>query len=319
MIRSQRNSSGNVSISVVISTYNRASSLDLALESLATQNGPLPFEVILVDNNSTDQTQQIARKWSTDSRLLLKSIVEERQGISYARNTGIDAASGQIVAFLDDDAIAAEVWLESILDSFQSHDAQCVGGRVDPIWETPRPTWLHDRLLFAVSVVDHGNSPRELVSAYPLGCNFAVLRCTLKELGGFQPALGRIRGQLLSGEELEFFQRLQKRGGRIYYNPRMLVRHLVPSTRASKPYLRRRRYWDGRSTAIRDSLHRGLGYRVAMAGGRVFAAIPFYIMAMSLTGIHQVGLSFYYQCQALKSIGYVAQTANDGLSSLRRL
>src|SRR5580704_18928318 len=138
-----------LSISVVICTRNRISYLRSAVNSVILQasNSPLA-EVIVVDNGSTDSTADFVRSLCPTFPNV-KYIFEPSLGLSHARNSGLRAAQGQYIAFLDDDAVAEDGWLSQIPIAFETGggDIACVGGKIEPIWGKPRPTWLHDDLL----------------------------------------------------------------------------------------------------------------------------------------------------------------------------
>ena len=146
----------NIDISAIICTHNRASYLIKAIQSLVNQTlDKSLYEIIIVDNGSTDDTKRIVSEEFASVRNL-KYVYEPILGLSQARNTGWKNAKGKYVAYLDDDAIADSQWIEKILLTFNSvkptHGA--LGGKVEPIWESPRPRWVSDSMLVAVTIVD---------------------------------------------------------------------------------------------------------------------------------------------------------------------
>jgi len=241
--------------SVVIPTYNRAELLALALDSVLAQRTSVPYEVIAVDNNSTDHTREVVERAAKGAAAEVRYVFEPVQGSSAARNAGIAAARGEILAFLDDDVIAEPDWLAALADAYaRVPDAWAVGGRVTLRLPDRLPGWLGplDGLVASyLSEQDLGEDltriefPRGLISA-----NLSVKREALQRVGGFAQDLGRFGGLLLSGEDLELCWRIQRAGGGVYYCGRASVSHLVPPERLTKPFFRRRAYWQGRTEAV---------------------------------------------------------------------
>jgi glycosyltransferase involved in cell wall biosynthesis len=257
-------------ISVIVCTRNRAASLRTTLESLARQTMDRQrFEVLVVDNGSTDDTGTVLARTGLDN---LRALTEPRVGLSRARNTGVAAATGDVVAFLDDDATAATDWLEAIAASL-AHDPGAVTGRVLPIWEDPRPPWLSDTMLPYLSIVDWGAAGGRLrPGEWLCGTNMAIRRRTLVDVGGFPEQLGRIDGKLLSMEEVVVQRRLERRGVSVRYDPALVVHHRVPTARVSPEWLERRAFWQGVSSALCERQSAGAlaarpwGYFVGFAG-----------------------------------------------------
>lgn len=245
------------SIAAVICTYNRYDLLPKAIASLARQMLPTDEFQILVVDNSPDHAH--SERVSQDFRAIknLQWIVERTPGLSNARNVGTHASQAPIVAFMDDDAIAAPTWLQSLMGAFNQFgdEAQAAGGRVDPLWDVQRPSWLHDELLGYVSVVNWGGgarfaAPKEWVA----GTNIAFRRQSLIDAGGFSVHLGRNKSghALLSNDEIETIARIAARGGRLVYVPDAVVEHLVPKDRLTQPWFRRRVAWQAVSDYIQD-------------------------------------------------------------------
>ena len=132
-------------ISVVVCTYNRSEYLRRMLMSLREALIPehLSCEIILVDNHSTDNTKYVFEEIARPHRSNWKYVFEEKEGISHARNRGVREAKGEIIAFTDDDVIVDKYWIQNICKAFEENsDVVCVGGKILPIWEIPKPEWL---------------------------------------------------------------------------------------------------------------------------------------------------------------------------------
>jgi len=249
---------GNVRISAIVCTHDRAAVLPGALRSLADQTlAAESYEIVVVDNHSHDETQEIVcDELSGFSNL--RTVHEPRLGLSSARNTGWRHATGPIVAYLDDDALAPRDWLERILAAFETlHPTPGgVGGRIDPIWEAPRPSWLPDSCLPFLIILDLSPVPIVLPPGkFLVGTNMAFPRSLLEALGGFPVELGPIGGRFGSGEETMLQRWIRAQGLSLYYDPAICVRHRVPESRLSRRWLLRRMYWEGLSRA-RQTLFR---------------------------------------------------------------
>jgi glucosyl-dolichyl phosphate glucuronosyltransferase len=264
-------------VSVVICTYNRAAFLDKLLGSLVRQEFTGEHEVIVVDNNSIDNTKEVVTRWRplAHPRCPIHYIVATQQGLSHARNTGAIAAGGDVVAFIDDDAVAEQRWLQHIIDDMTDQAISCVGGKVIPDWSEPPPPWLTPLLWPAIGGSIHGETRRIMSGKlYPMGGNMAVRQSWYQLVGGFNPQLGRVGRNLVSVEEIEFADRIRRQGGLMLYDPDMIIYHYVPPERMSTAYLARRYYWDGRSMARWERI-RGRRYRQWIVGLiRLLVAVP---------------------------------------------
>jgi glycosyltransferase involved in cell wall biosynthesis len=251
-------------VSVLICTWNRATLLRETLEHLARVKVPsgLRWEIVVIDNNSTDDTATVVRSHLQSFPTVVRYVFEQRQGKSCAMNTGIRAASAPILAFADDDVRVSQTWLAAIADAFRAHpDIDYVGGPVDPIWESPCPSWFSSSgsILFGtLAILDYGAEPFvfEERRRIPLGANFAIRRSLVERIGDFDPQLGRNDLKTLLGQELpEFFARARAIGARGRYLPDMRVGHHVPASRLRPAYFRRWWYGKGISRARLEARH----------------------------------------------------------------
>ena len=232
-----------VDLSIVICTHNRVGLLGDALTHLVAQSAPsVTTEIIVVDNNSTDGTADLVRKMAIDFPAI-HYVFEARQGISYARNTGWGLARGAIVAFTDDDVCVAPDWAARIHAAFAAHgDVDCVGGKVLPVWPAEPPSWLTRSHWAPLAILDYGTVPLLLDrndARCLVGANMAIRRDVLHRLGGFSPALQRVKDGIGSIEDHEFLIRLWESGGRALYLPELVVESPVDLRRLQKGYHRR--------------------------------------------------------------------------------
>ncbi|NEQ49250.1 MAG: glycosyltransferase family 2 protein [Leptolyngbya sp. SIO3F4] len=245
----------SILISAVICTYNRATYLKKAIQSLMAQNlKEEVYEILIVDNNSTDNTKKTVIEFSADVHNI-HYIFEPIQGLSKARNTGLAEAKGEYVAYLDDDAIAEPDWLESILSCFEAATSPlgCVGGKIDPIWEAPCPEWLPDNYLSYLTILDWGPEPILIDSKkYLAGANMAFPTDLLRKLGGFNVELGRQGKKLLSSEEVWLQETIRRHSHDVYYDPSVVVKHHAAASRLVPDWFFQRLYWQGISNAFLD-------------------------------------------------------------------
>jgi glycosyltransferase involved in cell wall biosynthesis len=240
--------------SVVIATYNRATLLRDTLASLAGIATDAPWELIVVDNNSPDDTERVVDEARATFPVPLRYAFEKQQGRSAALNLGFRLAAGDIIVTTDDDVRVARDWLTSIEKGLNAFDCDYVGGRVTPIFEQPSlPDWFppNNGLLWGViALLDYGPQPIKFGTRVPLGVNMAMRRHAIERAGGFDPAIGRKAGTLLGQEVREWCQRARAANLKGFYAPELIVHHVIPTDRLNKKYFRRWYYWHGISRAI---------------------------------------------------------------------
>jgi glycosyltransferase involved in cell wall biosynthesis len=242
-------SDGSRDTSVVICAYtmDRWSDIVAAVDSVRHQ-GPGPREIILVIDHN-DALLRRAQSELPASRVLANA---GARGLSGARNTGVEAAVGEIVAFLDDDAAGEEGWLRALVDPFADPRVVGTGGGAEPLWTVPRPPWFPDEFGWVVGCSYRGLPVVRSPVRNPIGCNMAFRRAAILEAGGFRNEVGRV-GTLPAGcEETELSIRLSqlRPHDRIVFEPAARVRHRVSADRNRWSYFRSRCYQEGRSKAM---------------------------------------------------------------------
>jgi len=230
-------------ISVLICTYNRTDSLRVTLESLARMSVPLDlaWELIVVDNNSTDDTRAVVEEFARTSSLNVRYLFEGQQGKSIALNTGVRSAKGEIIAFTDDDVIVHPQWIADIKATFEKFACLGVAGRIVPVWEHgPKPSWAEMEGPYGFPRVfanfDLGEEPK-LITTDPSGANMAFRKIAFEKYGLFRTDLGLVGSERTKGEETEFAFRLIKAGERLAYAPGAIVYHPVPQHKMAKSYV----------------------------------------------------------------------------------
>lgn len=260
-------------ITVVLCTYNRCRSLAKALNSVAVSTLPqsVEWEVLLVDNNSNDQTREVAAEFCKQYPGRFRYVFERQPGLSYARNAGIREAKGHIIAFMDDDVIVEPTWLQNLTASMHNCEWAGVGGRVFPEWNCPPPQWLLTDQWYALGPLpnfDLGPDARELTQP-PFGSNMAFRKRMFEKYGGFRTDLGRRPDSLMSNEDTEFGARLLAGGERLRYEPSAVLYHPVQKDRTEKGYFLSWWFHKGQANIRQCGVRPGTKYRV---GG-----IPLYL------------------------------------------
>lgn len=231
---------------LAICTYNRADCLADAVRSVVVQEAPFPFEVMVIDNNSTDGTRDLVMLLQRESADL-RYVFESKQGLSRARNRALEESEAEIVAYIDDDAVAHEGWLTALVAGFSDPTIAVVGGRIEVSYPVDRPAWVTDKM----EVLLGRFGPADMVSdvSEVFGGNFAVRRRVALEIGGFSEILGYQGDRLLPGEETGYCLRARKAGYRVVYIPDAQVTHSVHPSRLSKQWFLRRAKGTGEALA----------------------------------------------------------------------
>jgi glucosyl-dolichyl phosphate glucuronosyltransferase len=230
-----------MNITVILCTYNRHASLSRALESVAASAmpGAVDWEVLVVDNNSKDETRAVAEDFCRRFPNRFRYLFEPRQGKSYALNSGIREAKGEILAFVDDDVIVEPTWLQNLTSSLHDNEWAGSGGKILLERTSPAPRWLAldgpYSLAGVLVLFDRGDKPCQLDWA-PYGTNMAFRKATFDKYGGFRTDLGPNTKNEIRGEDTEFGRRLMSAGERLRYEPRAIVYHCVPEKRLRKEY-----------------------------------------------------------------------------------
>ena len=282
--------------SILIATFNRAAVLRQTLDSLAALRPEGSWEVIVIDNNSPDDTRQVVEAAAATFPVPLRYVFEAEPGRSAALNRGFRAAEGELLVTTDDDVKVEPDWLDRIAAGFETHGCDYLGGRVLPVWPGALPAWLPARnevLCGVIAVLDYGASPFRYGARVPLGVNMAIRREALRRAGEFDPRVGRKAGTLLGQEVREWCVRAHAAGLVGYYVPDVVVHHLIPQDRLTKSYFRRWYYWRGVSRAI---LYADFGLDMGNPEGpppdvartRHIAGVPRYMFRIALARMKDV-------------------------------
>lgn len=246
-----------VDLTVLVCTFNRAGDLREMLDTALAQEtgGAFTYEVLVVDNNSTDRTRAVVEELIAQGHRNLRYLFEPRQGKSWALNTGLAAVRGWAYTIADDDFVVPADWLSKIVHALRANPtASFVGGKVRPLWQGAVPRWLGREHWSAVALADYGDAPFVADEGRPvclLACSFRVT--DVEAVGGYRTHLGVSAHRIGGVEDLEILQRLWKAGRRGLYLPGLTLDHKVPASRMTRSYHRRWHTGHGRFyAALRD-------------------------------------------------------------------
>ncbi len=243
-------------ISVIICTYNRQKYIYNVLKSVAENELPRSeYEIVLVNNNSTDNTEQECRRFQDDyPEVNFHYCVETNQGLSYARNCGIRQSAGDLLAYVDDDATVNKEYLSTYARFFADHpDAVAAGGPILPVYETEEPSWMtHYTRQLITGKLYLGDKEREFPGgAFPGGGNACYRKSVFDTVGLFNVELGRKGNSLIGAEEKDLFDKMTTNGMHFYYLPNAILYHIIPPHKLTQDYFDRLTYSIGVSERYR--------------------------------------------------------------------
>jgi glucosyl-dolichyl phosphate glucuronosyltransferase len=245
-----------VHLDVVVPTYNRSVLLRRTISSLLRAPIPANLEVtiVIVDNNSKDDTEQVVREFQSQTTRPLVYVKETNQGLSHARNAGICGGTGEIIGFIDDDEEIHEDWYNVVAREFADSSTHFIGGPYLANWAAPAPNWLPPGYHAVIGAIDP--KPRSpfggSFQGNLMGGNAVIRRSAFERVGMYSPKLGRSGKGLLSDEDAEFYRRLRSADIPGMYVPDLIIYHHIPAERLTRKYHRRWCYWRGVSQGLAD-------------------------------------------------------------------
>jgi len=260
----------NISVAVAVCSRNRADQLANCLSSILAQKKVTISELLIVDNDSCDGTQQLLSKFIDDKHLNVRTVIEKNIGIAFARNRAIKEVCSDYIAFIDDDAQASDLWLYNLIlplvdSSVSNADIAAVAGRVMIDWNGPRPNWFPEEYLPLYCEFDKGVRRRRMrAEEYFLTTNLLIRTSMLREMGGFNTQLGRRDKSLLGGEDNNLFNRLIACNARIVYVPDAVVRHVIVKERKTIKHFMRLVWSSGCTVPLLDRIQHkdaGISYK----------------------------------------------------------
>ena len=247
-------------LDVVVPTYNRSGLLRRTLTSLMEAPAPdgLEVSILVIDNNSSDDTAEVVRQMQADAQRSLVYLRETKQGLSHARNAGLSGGSGEIIGFVDDDEEVDRHWFSVIAREFSDEATEFIGGPYLANCSVPMPAWLpagynavigvhevRERALFGPGFAGNLN-----------GGNAVLRRAVFDRVGAYDVRLGRSGKGLLSEEDAELYRRILDAGLRGFYVPDLVIYHHIPASRLTRAYYRKWCYWRGVSQGVADKNRR---------------------------------------------------------------
>ncbi|WP_300897624.1 glycosyltransferase [uncultured Alistipes sp.] len=297
-----------IRLSLIIATYNRARPLLEALESVVAQDAPPAlWECVVVNNNSQDDTEaRFADFAARHPDVALRMVREPRQGLSHARNCGIAAARGEYLAIIDDDERINPGFVAAYIRFFDTHpDAVAAGGRIIPEYPAGRPAWMSRYVERPVAnPLDLGDRVRLFPAGrIPGGGNMALRRTAVERCGGFDPALGRVGGRLIGGEESDLFARLARAGERCWYVPDAVMWHIIPPEKLTDDYLARLAYNVGVSQQLRARRDGRYAAAVVREGGKWCATLVLACTMRPCRAVRLLRMRYRIACGLFASLG----------------
>jgi glycosyltransferase involved in cell wall biosynthesis len=239
-------------VSIIISTYTkkRVGQVIDCIKAIKKQSFS-DKEIILV----LDPDKDLIEAYKIHVPAEVKIVVSSGYGLSNARNAGIENGEGEIMVFIDDDALPADKWLENLVKNYEDSSVVGVGGFIMPIWQRYRPKWFPEELYWLIGCSYKGLPRHKTVIRNPIGCNMSFRKNVFKRAGVFDSNIGRFGKKLLSGEEPELSFRIRKKmpGSKIIYDPSAVVYHRIDDSRNSFRYLLERSFYEGLSKALISS------------------------------------------------------------------
>ena len=297
---------GRPRVSVVICAYTEARWDDLlaAIASVQAQGHPALETIVVIDHN--DALRGRVERDVTD--VVLIANVEQR-GLSGARNSGVRVARGEVVAFLDDDAIAEVDWLEHLAARYTDPAVVGAGGSIVPLWERGRPRWFPEEFLWVIGCTYRGMPERTTAVRNVIGANMSFRREVLESVGGFSHGIGRLGTRPLGGEETELSIRALRLwpGRTILYEPAAGVRHRAPAVRGTLRYFHSRCYAEGLSKAV-IAKHVGAGDALATERGYAVRVLGAGIARNLVDGVRRRDVDAFKRAAAIAT-GLAATTA----------
>ena len=243
-------------ITLIICTYNREKYIGPLLDSIAKNDYPTTdYEIVLVDNNCTDNTHGVCEQFATTHpEIAFRYVTEPEQGLSAARNKGIKEAKGDIVIYVDDDALVDADYIRIYAEHFAaSPETMAAGGPIEPLYETEEPKWMSPYTKALLTAwMNYGDKVREYPNGrYPGGGNAAYRKEVFNKVGLFNTELGRKGSALLASEEKDIFDKMHALGMQVRYLPTPVLHHIIPQAKLEEDYFNRLTLQIGRSERMR--------------------------------------------------------------------
>ncbi len=244
-----------MNVSVVVCTYTTDRYYDFqeAVESVRRQTYE-SVEIVLVIDGNREVFDRASKTFGNYDNIILHCN-DENSGLSYSRTKGVEIASGDVIAFLDDDAIAKDDWIAQLVAGYQQTDAIAVGGRMIPEWVADRPRFLPEEFYWLIGANYEPRLKDWSEVRNTLGSNMSFRREVFEAVGGFDDQVGLSGDNQIQAEETELAMRMYDSFGKgMLYNPDAIVAHKVFEYRTEPAWLLRRAFWQGYSKRAIEEL-----------------------------------------------------------------
>lgn len=292
-------------VDVIVTTYNRASMLREAVESLLNQEtrGACSPEILVVDNGSTDGTRAVVESLAARSPFAVRYFCERAKGVAHARTRGVREATGEWLAFFDDDQLAEPRWLSELIAVARLTGAQGVGGRVTLATEERSALALPEFCRGLLGESPRADRPHHYPGkSLPGTGNVLVHRSVFDAVGAFDATLEQ------GAEDADFFRRVRRAGFTLWYAPRACVTHRTPAYRTSREYLAWVARRHGAAYATMDAKEEGRGRVLRDALLRAGQALLVTLPRLARARIARDGASLLeLQCRFARAVGYERQ------------
>lgn len=257
-------------VTVAICCYNAAKYLPLLLDQLVMQSCPFAWEILIIDNNSDDNSNAIITQFATTSHIPIRTVLEPSQGIPHARNRAIiESKKSTFLAFIDADELPAKNWLMAAINCLNAHSADCVGGEIE-LDLSYCPAWLSNNLLPFLGQVNHRDHSFQIVDRNtPIWSGNIAFRLSLFNQGlRFDTRYNREGKGIGGGEDGILFRHLLASDNRIFYEPEMRITHLIPEAKLTRSYFLKLHYIAGKKVGL---------YELAIDKNRSIFGVPRYM------------------------------------------
>ena len=295
-------------VTVAIPTHNRAFYLNQTLDGLMLQDYEnSQIEILVIDNNCTDNTKAVVEAYN-NSKILVRYIKETRQGLDHARNCAVEASTGDIIIFGDDDILVNPNWVSTMTAAFLADSENkigAVGGEVIPVFPEGLPEWIkewHAPLGFRKELGPL--KPKDC----PMGANLAFRKSVFASLGLFSTALDRSAGNYFSGGDSEMIRRVRSAGLEVWFSPDGAVKHQMPASRTTYKYVSKHAFDSARSRVIDRSNQPGkMTYLITRLLANILKVILLGLVGILGLIFFRLGTAKKYWVRSWRSCGYVYQ------------
>ena len=291
-----------IKMSVIIPTHNNCEYLRNTIISLQEQKFPKnDYEIIVVDNNSTDNTPGVVEECKRNGEKEIVYVKEQNIGLHYARHRGAKIAKGEILAYVDDDVICDSNWLSELIKPYDDPEVGVVGGKILPKYEVEPPEWIKYFSSAYLSLIDEEGEVKESLTIF--GCNFSIRKSVLFEVGGFNPdAFGDEKLIWYRGDgESGLIRKVRDAHKKTIYTPFAVVWHVIPKSRLTLDFYKRRAFMEGISDSFTECRVKGCGRIKSIFQIFMFGSISIILKILAVMNKFLKRDKYYYKGEVFSS------------------